>query len=148
MSQYDARIVYIKGKENSMADALSCLPCEDAHDEAERHTQHPYSYCEDGPFHAQVPFTRHRSNWHMIHSGTSVSTKPTAHCAQHTIGLTCIKTLKRDTWHHAPNVNRINLLHQNPLDLFTHSQYQTNVGTQWQSILLAHSLRMMVIIAL
>lgn len=35
MSQYDAKIMYIEGDDNSVADALSRLPCEEATDTAE-----------------------------------------------------------------------------------------------------------------
>ena len=47
MSQYDAKIVYIKGDDNSVADSLSWLPCEEATNEAECTAWHPYSYCDD-----------------------------------------------------------------------------------------------------
>lgn len=51
MSQYDAKIMYIKGDDNSVADTLSRLPCEDATNEAECTARHPYSYCdEEHPF--------------------------------------------------------------------------------------------------
>ena len=47
MSQYDAKIVYITGDDNSVADALSRLPCEETTDTAERSAQHPYNYCDN-----------------------------------------------------------------------------------------------------
>ena len=47
MSQYDAKIIYIKGEDNTVADALSHLPCESTEEYAEQNTKHPYSYCED-----------------------------------------------------------------------------------------------------
>lgn len=47
MSQYDAKIMYIKGNKNTVADALSQLPCDDTLENAEWTAQHPYDYCED-----------------------------------------------------------------------------------------------------
>ena len=47
MSQYDAKIIYIKGKKNSVVDTLSHLPCEDTTNSTERTAQHPYDYCKD-----------------------------------------------------------------------------------------------------
>ena len=47
MLQYDAKIVYIKGDDNSVAETLSHLLCEETTDTAERSAQHPYHYCED-----------------------------------------------------------------------------------------------------
>lgn len=46
MLQYDAKIIYIKGNENSIADMLSHLPCENKLEAAEKAAQHPYSYCD------------------------------------------------------------------------------------------------------
>ena len=47
MSQFDAKVVYIKGKENSVADALSCFLMSDTLATAEKNAQHPYTFCED-----------------------------------------------------------------------------------------------------
>jgi len=47
MSQYDAKIVYIKGDNNCVTDALSRLPNDDTLNEAELMARHPYSYCSD-----------------------------------------------------------------------------------------------------
>ena len=47
MSQYDAKIIYIKGEDNTVADTLSRLPCESTEEYAEQNAKHPYSYCED-----------------------------------------------------------------------------------------------------
>ena len=47
MSQYDAKIVYIKGDDNCVADALSQLPYENELQLAEDTAKHPYSYCAD-----------------------------------------------------------------------------------------------------
>ena len=74
MSQYDARIVYIKGEENSVADALSRLPCEDTHDEAIRHAQHPYSYCEDDNNHIAVVWSNDDNS--ALMAATSLSSGP------------------------------------------------------------------------
>ncbi|EDR10481.1 uncharacterized protein LACBIDRAFT_316917 [Laccaria bicolor S238N-H82] len=46
LSQYDARIVYIKGDNNNIADALSCLPVSDS-TSTDASTRHPYDFCED-----------------------------------------------------------------------------------------------------
>jgi len=56
MSQYDAKIVYIKGDDNCVADALSQLLTEDTLTEVESIAQHPYSYCsdEDDTLHAMA----------------------------------------------------------------------------------------------
>jgi len=47
MSQFDAKIIYIKGEDNSVADALSCLPAEADCATAERFAKHLYNFCED-----------------------------------------------------------------------------------------------------
>ena len=47
MSQYDAKIVYVKGGDNTVADALSRLPCQATSESAENVARHPYSYCDD-----------------------------------------------------------------------------------------------------
>lgn len=47
MSQYDAKIVYLKGDDNCVADVLSRLPYENELQLAEDTAKHPYSYCAD-----------------------------------------------------------------------------------------------------
>ena len=47
MSQFDAKVIYIKGEENTVADALSHLPSSDALTKAETMARHPYDFCED-----------------------------------------------------------------------------------------------------
>ena len=47
MSQYDAKIVYVKGEDNTVADALSRLPSHATTDDAENSAHHPYDYCPD-----------------------------------------------------------------------------------------------------
>ena len=47
MSQHDAKIIYIKGDDNCVADALSRLPTDKALTDTENVAQHPYSYCSD-----------------------------------------------------------------------------------------------------
>ena len=47
MSHYDAKIVYIEGNDNSVANALSHFPNKDTLKEAENLAWHPYSYCSD-----------------------------------------------------------------------------------------------------
>jgi hypothetical protein len=47
MSQFDAKIVYIKGDENTVADALSRFPSPKTLEEAENVARHPYNFCED-----------------------------------------------------------------------------------------------------
>jgi len=54
MSQFDAKIIYIKGEENMVADALSCLPSHhspfpspDTLIQTENTVCHPYHFCED-----------------------------------------------------------------------------------------------------
>jgi len=42
MSQYDAKIVYVKGEDNTVADALSRLP---TYVEAENEAKHAYAHC-------------------------------------------------------------------------------------------------------
>lgn len=46
MSQYDAKIVYIKGEENMVADALSWLLSFDQ-EKLEKNATHIYTYCLD-----------------------------------------------------------------------------------------------------
>ena len=45
MSQFDSKNIYIKGKNNTVADALSCLPCSTLSHDAESAAQHPYHFC-------------------------------------------------------------------------------------------------------
>jgi hypothetical protein len=47
MSQFDAKIVYIKGEDNTVADALSCLPSPESLIKAENVARHPYNFCDD-----------------------------------------------------------------------------------------------------
>ena len=49
MSQFDAKIVYIKGDDNSVADALSCLPIiiSSSSSEAIQAAKSPYDFCPD-----------------------------------------------------------------------------------------------------
>ena len=42
MSQYDAKIVYVKGEDNTVTDALSQLP---TYEQAEAEAKHAYSHC-------------------------------------------------------------------------------------------------------
>jgi len=44
MSQYNAKIIYVKGEDNTVADALSCLPM---FMNAEVNAKHAYSHCAD-----------------------------------------------------------------------------------------------------
>jgi len=47
MSQFDTRIVYIKGEDNSVTDALSRLPCLHSATDTENSARHPYTFCAD-----------------------------------------------------------------------------------------------------
>lgn len=47
MSQFNAKVIYIKGKDNSVANALSCQPISKLADEAKHDAQHPYLFCAD-----------------------------------------------------------------------------------------------------
>lgn len=47
MSQFDMQIVYIKGKDNCVADALSHMPVQASSNEAERVARHPYQFFDD-----------------------------------------------------------------------------------------------------
>ena len=91
MSQYDASIVYIKGEENSMVDALSRLPCEDAHDEAIRHAWHPYSYCEDDNNHIAVVWSNDDNS--ALTAATSLSSGPDICSINTTLSITVDKQL-------------------------------------------------------
>lgn len=46
MSQYDAKIVYVKGEDNTIADALSRLPAE-VQEQLEHTATYAYAYCPD-----------------------------------------------------------------------------------------------------
>ena len=77
MSQYDAKIVYIKGDDNCVADALSRLPTDDALSEAETKAKHPYSYCsdEEDPLHSVA--TLHSNAFHTpLEAATSLADGP------------------------------------------------------------------------
>ena len=47
MSQFDAKVVYIKGEDNTVADALSRLPSPQTLVDSENTAQHPYNFCDD-----------------------------------------------------------------------------------------------------
>jgi len=47
MSQFDAKVVYIKGKENTVANALSHLPSPDVLTEAQNSVHHLYNFCDN-----------------------------------------------------------------------------------------------------
>ena len=47
MSQFDAKIIYIKGEDNCVADALSRLPSDANMSSVEQMACHPYTFCED-----------------------------------------------------------------------------------------------------
>lgn len=47
MSQYDAKIIYVKGGDNTVADVLSCLPCNTTTEAAENIACHLYDYCHN-----------------------------------------------------------------------------------------------------
>ena len=47
LSQFNAKIVYIKGDENSVADALSHMPTDTDSSTANTFAQHPYDFCKD-----------------------------------------------------------------------------------------------------
>ena len=47
LSQFDAKMVYIKGDENSVADALSRMPTDTNSSTADASAQHLYDFCED-----------------------------------------------------------------------------------------------------
>ena len=47
LSQFDAKMVYIKGDENSVADALSRMPTDTNSSTADASARHPYDFCED-----------------------------------------------------------------------------------------------------
>jgi len=46
MSQYDAKIVYVKGEDNTIADTLSRLPAE-VQEQLEHTATYAYAYCLD-----------------------------------------------------------------------------------------------------
>jgi len=54
MSQFNTKIVYIKGNKNTVADALSRFPSVETLTEAKKNTQHPYGFCEDDDHSASV----------------------------------------------------------------------------------------------
>jgi len=76
LSQYDARIVYIKGKDNSVADALSHLPCDN--NNAETTAQHLYSFCEDDDTINAIACIYLLSLQGPWETATSLSTSPVA----------------------------------------------------------------------
>jgi len=47
MSQFDAKLIYNKGEDNSVANALPCLPAETDCSTAKDFAKHPYDFCED-----------------------------------------------------------------------------------------------------
>jgi len=54
MSQFNTKIVYIKGNDNTVADALSRFPSVKTFAEAEKSARHPYRFCEDDNHSASV----------------------------------------------------------------------------------------------
>ena len=48
MSQYDTKIIYVKGSDNTVADALSCFPCNTTTEAAENIAHHPYNHNNEG----------------------------------------------------------------------------------------------------
>jgi len=47
MSQFDSKIIYIKGEDNTVADTLSRLPPSTSSSDAEASAQHSYTFCPD-----------------------------------------------------------------------------------------------------
>jgi len=47
MSQFDAKVMHIKGEENIVADALSRLASPDVLTEAQNSARHPYNFCDN-----------------------------------------------------------------------------------------------------
>ena len=47
MSQFDMKIIYIKGEDNMVANVLSRLPYSTSSHEAEALAHHPYHFCPD-----------------------------------------------------------------------------------------------------
>ena len=85
LSQFDAKIVYIKGDDNTVADALSCLPTATDSSTANASARHPYDFCEDDDTLcavASIFLSEPQGPWEMAKSLSS------SHALTHSINAT------------------------------------------------------------
>ena len=78
MSQFDAKIIYIQGGNNTVADALSQLPSNEKSVHAEKSACHPYAFCDNNDTYgvvASISLPRVCGPWE---SATSPSSLPSS----------------------------------------------------------------------
>ena len=82
MSQFDAKIVYIKGDDNTVADTLSCFPSSkplypspETLTKAESTARHPYDFCDDDDNSTMVASVVLPSLWGPWKSAMCLSTR-------------------------------------------------------------------------
>ena len=83
LSQFNAKIVYIKGHENSVADTLSHMPTDTDSSTAYASAWHPYDFCEDNDtlcIVASISLPTPQGPWETVKALLTCLTPPPSIC--------------------------------------------------------------------
>lgn len=76
MSQFDSKIIYIKGENNTVTDALSHLPYTTSSHDAESSARHPYHFCPDDDTNGMIASIFDCTTPNPLFTATSLSNAP------------------------------------------------------------------------